>query len=71
MTTPAAYAETHPDEEALTCAAYLRRAAAFFAAHGITRIERVLTDSAFAYRHPAARRQALADLGASPRRMYP
>ncbi|MGY1787797.1 helix-turn-helix domain-containing protein, partial [Geodermatophilus sp. SYSU D00698] len=32
-----AYAEIHPDERADTCAGFLRRAAAFFAAHGIAR----------------------------------
>ena len=66
-----AYAEIHPDEKALTCAEFLRRAAAFFAAHGIARIERVMTDNAFAYRHSAAWREALADLGAQPRHIRP
>ncbi|MFF4934577.1 IS481 family transposase [Streptomyces griseofuscus] len=60
-----AYSEIHPDEKADTCAAFLRRAAAFFAASGITRIERVLTDNAWPYRKSFARRQALADLGAA------
>jgi transposase InsO family protein len=59
-----AYSEIHPDERGGTCAGFLRRAAAFFAAHGITRIERVMSDNAFAYRHSAAFAQALADLGA-------
>ncbi|MQY09695.1 hypothetical protein ACRB68_78240 [Actinomadura sp. RB68] len=36
-----------PDETAATCAAFLRRATAWFAAHGIT-LERVLTDNAWA-----------------------
>ena len=35
--------EIHPDERAVTCATFLRRAAAFFHATGIDRIERVLT----------------------------
>jgi hypothetical protein len=39
-----AYAEIHPAEKGETCAAFLRRAAAWFAAHGIERIERVMTD---------------------------
>ncbi|MBJ6636823.1 IS481 family transposase [Streptomyces sp. DHE7-1] len=60
-----AYSEIHPDEKAATCAAFLRRAAAFFAASGIDRIERVLTDNAWPYRKSFAWRQALADLGAS------
>ena len=62
-----AYAEIHSDETAATCAAFLRSAAAWFAAHGISRIERVMTDNALAYRRGHAWRQALADLGAQPR----
>ncbi|WP_129339954.1 IS481 family transposase [Cellulomonas endophytica] len=62
-----AYAEIHPDERADTCAAFLRRAAAWFAEHGVPRIERVMTDNALTYRRSAAWRQALHDLGASPR----
>ena len=61
-----AYAEIHPDETAATCADFLRRAAAWFTAHGITRIERVMTDNALAYRRSQAWRQALAELGARP-----
>jgi transposase len=49
-----AYSEIHDDETALTCAAFLARAGAYFAGHGITRIERVMTDNAFAYRYGAA-----------------
>lgn len=49
-----AYSEIHPDETAITCAAFLTRAIAYFAEHGIPRIERVMTDNAFAYRHEAA-----------------
>ena len=60
-----AYSEIHPDEKAATCAAFLRRAAAFFHATGIERIERVLTDNAWPYRKSFAWQQALADLGAS------
>jgi transposase InsO family protein len=62
-----AYAEIHPDETAVTCAAFLRSAAAWFATVGITRIERVLTDNAMAYRRSAAWRQAMTDLGAEQR----
>ena len=36
-----AYSEVHADEKAATCAAFLTRAAAFFATCGILRIERV------------------------------
>lgn len=60
-----AYAELHPDERAQTCADFLRRAAAWFAAHGIARIEHVMTDNALAYRRSLAWREALADIGAS------
>ncbi|MEU6815524.1 IS481 family transposase [Streptomyces sp. NPDC046860] len=59
-----AYSEVHGDEKAATCAAFLRRAAAFFTAHGIDRVERVLTDNAWPYRKSFAWQQALADLGA-------
>lgn len=48
-----------------SCAAFLRRAAAFFATCGIDRIERVLTDNAWPYRKSFAWQQALADLGAT------
>lgn len=46
-----AYSETLADEKGATCAAFLDRAIAYFAAHGITHIERLLTDNAWAYRH--------------------
>ena len=62
-----AYAEIHPDEKSETCAGFLRRAAAWFAAHGIDRIERVMTDNALAYRRSTAWRQAMADLEAAAR----
>ncbi|MEU7018949.1 IS481 family transposase, partial [Streptomyces sp. NPDC046385] len=60
-----AYSEIHPDEKVATCAAFLVRAAAFFQACGITRIERVLTDNAWAYRKGLAWKNALADLGST------
>ncbi|MEU2896369.1 IS481 family transposase [Streptomyces sp. NPDC001273] len=60
-----AYSEIHPDEKAATCAGFLTRAAAFFHARGITRIERVLTDNAWAYRKGLAWKQALTDIGAT------
>ena len=66
-----AYSEIHPDEKATTCASFLRRAAAHFAALGIDRIERVLTDNAFAYRHSRLWHQALKDLGATGKRIRP
>jgi transposase InsO family protein len=66
-----AYAEIHSTEKGETCAAFLRRAAAWFATHGIDRIERVMTDNAWAYRHSAAWRAALADLQASAKFIRP
>ncbi|AZS71130.1 IS481 family transposase [Streptomyces lydicus] len=66
-----AYAEIHTDEKADTCAGFLTRAAAFFAAHGIDRIERVLTDNAWTYRKSTTFRQAVADLGAEQRFIRP
>lgn len=60
-----AYSEIHSDEKVVTCTGFLARAAAFFHAHGITRIERVLTDNAWAYRKGLAWKPALADLGAT------
>jgi transposase InsO family protein len=55
-----AYAEIHDDEKGETCAAFARRAIAFFASLGV-RIERIITDNAFAYRHSRAFHAALAD----------
>jgi transposase InsO family protein len=61
-----AYAEVLADEQAATCAGFLRRAGAFFAAHGIT-VQRVLTDNAFAYRRSRQFAAAVAELGAVQR----
>ncbi len=66
-----AYSEIHDDETAPTCAGFLARAAAYFADHGITRIERVMTDNAFAYRHGAAFHAVIADLGARQKFIRP
>ena len=46
-----AYSEALTDEKGATCAAFLERAIAYFAAHGITRIEQLMTDTAWAYRY--------------------
>jgi transposase InsO family protein len=59
-----AYSEIHPDEQGDTCAGFLLRAAAAFAAMGIGRIEAVMTDNAWSYIHSAGFDQALADIGA-------
>lgn len=61
-----AYAEIHADERGDTCAAFLRRAGAFFAEHGI-QVERVLTDNARNYRVSQAFRAAVHSLGATQR----
>jgi transposase InsO family protein len=45
-----AYSEVLDDEKGPTCAAFLSRALEYFAAHGITRVERLMTDNAWAYR---------------------
>jgi transposase InsO family protein len=57
-----AYTEVLLDEKGTTCAGFLTRAAAYFAAHGITRIERIMTDNAWAYRWSL--RQVVTQLGA-------
>jgi transposase InsO family protein len=59
-----AYAEILADEKGTTCAGFLTRAAEFFQAHGITRIDRVLTDNAKNYRLSRAFQAACQELGA-------
>ena len=58
-----AYTELLPDERGQTCAGFLARAAAWFATLGV-RIERVMTDNAFAYKKCRLFKAALAKLGA-------
>jgi transposase InsO family protein len=65
------YAEVLPDEKGVTAAQFLTRAAGYFAGHGIHRIERVITDNAFAYRNSGAFRKAVTDLGAVQRFIKP
>jgi transposase InsO family protein len=65
------YAEALPDETGATAAAFLLRAAAHFAAHGIPVIERVLSDNALTYRRSAAFRDAVTALGAQQRFIRP
>jgi len=48
-----AYTEHLPDEKGVTAAAFLARAKVFLAAHGITRIHRVITDNGACYRSAA------------------
>jgi transposase InsO family protein len=59
-----AYSEIHPDQRGATCAGFLARAAGFFAGHGITRIERVMSDNAFNYRRSVDFARVLGELGA-------
>ncbi len=66
-----AYVEIHDDEKTSTCARFLANAAAYFAAHGITRIERVITDNAFAYRPGTGFAMAVARLGARQKFIRP
>jgi transposase InsO family protein len=64
-----AYSEILPDEKGPTCAAFLDRAAAYFAARGIPRIERVMTDNAWAYKYSL--RDVCAAIGARQKFIKP
>ena len=66
-----AYSEILPDENGPTCAAFLERAAAYFAAKGIARIDRVMTDNAFAYRYSNDIKRVCATLGAKQKFIKP
>jgi transposase InsO family protein len=66
-----AYSEILPDEKGETCAAFLERATAYFAAKGIARIERVMTDNAFAYRNSNDIKRVCAALGAKQKFIKP
>lgn len=63
-----AYTEALPDEKATTAIGFLHRARAFFAAHGITHIERIVTDNGACYRADAFARGLL---GARHQRITP
>jgi transposase InsO family protein len=65
-----AYVEVLPDEKTGTCAGFLTRAAAWFAAHGVT-IARVLTDNALSYRRGDAWIAACTQLGIGRRFIQP
>jgi transposase InsO family protein len=66
-----AYSEILPDETGKTCAAFLERAAAYFATKGITKIERLITDNALAYRKSADIKRVCAELGATQKFIRP
>jgi transposase InsO family protein len=64
-----AYSEILGDEKGATCAAFLARAAVYFADHGIDRLERVMTDNAWAYRYSL--REVVTALGARQKFIKP
>jgi len=66
-----AYCEILPDEKGPTCGAFLLRAAAYFAEHGIARIERVMTDNHFSYRRSNDVAASIAELGAKHKFIRP
>jgi transposase InsO family protein len=63
-----AYTEALDDEKAVTAVGFVFRARAFLAAHGITRIERIVTDNGACYK---ARDFAKVLLGARHQRIAP
>lgn len=66
-----AYSEVLPDELGATCAAFIMRAAEYFASRGITHIERVITDNHLSYRRSYDVRDALAAIGAKHKFIRP
>ena len=66
-----AYSEILPNEKGPTCAGFLARAAAYFAEHGIERIERIITDNHLSYRRSADVAAVVADLGAKHKFIRP
>jgi transposase InsO family protein len=59
-----AYSEILPDEKGATCGGFLARAAEYFRTHGISTIERVITDNHWSYRRSADVAAVIANLGA-------
>jgi transposase InsO family protein len=59
-----AYSEILTDEKGLSCAGFLLRAAAYFHAHGIAAIERVMTDNHLSYSRSRDVAAAITTLGA-------
>jgi transposase InsO family protein len=66
-----AYSEILPDEQGPTCAAFLQRAASYFAGHGIARIERVMTDNHWSYTRSSDVAKVIAQLGAKHKLIKP
>jgi len=65
-----AYTEIHADEQAATVTAFVKRALAWFAGHGIT-ARRLQTDNAWTYIHNRSLRELLAEHGIRHRRIPP
>lgn len=65
-----AFIDRFDDAKGTTAATFLRRAVTFYAEHGI-RIERIITDNAFAYRHSREFRDACVELGIEQRFIRP
>lgn len=65
-----AYSELHADEKAATVTAFIERAIAFFAAHGMT-VRRLQTDNHFSYVRNASLRRLLAQQDIEHRRIPP
>ena len=59
-----AYSEVLPDEKGATCAGFLLRAAVYFADHGITHINEVMTDNHLSYSRSRDIAEAISQLGA-------
>ena len=65
-----AYTEILPAENAIACTGFLKRAIGWFDSHGV-RIERVMTDNAWAYVNGKAWHAELAAIGAQHKRTKP
>lgn len=66
-----AYSEILGDEKGATCAGFIERAGQFFKDAGIDRIERVMTDNHWSYKHTTAVADAIAGLGAKHKFIRP
>lgn len=64
-----AYSEVLGDEKGPTCAGFLVRAVDFFRAHGIDRVERLMTDNAWAYKYSLC--ELCAELGITQKFINP
>jgi transposase InsO family protein len=65
-----AFVEVLPSEAAEDCAGFLRRAAQFYAGYGV-RVQRVMTDNAWAYKRSRAFAATLTELGATHKPIKP